>query len=87
MIRAIATGHSKLSAIASVLEVKQTNLSKYLKTLIDLDILEREVPVTVDNPEKSKMGLIRSKTTICVFGLPLFILIAAILRVGTEKLC
>ena len=61
VIRAIATGHSKLSAIASVLEVKQTNLSKYLKTLIDLDILEREVPVTVDNPEKSKMGLYKIK--------------------------
>lgn len=61
VIRAIATGHSKLSAIASALEVKQTNLSKYLKTLIDLDILEREVPVTVDNPEKSKMGLYKIK--------------------------
>lgn len=61
VIRAIATGRSKLSAIASVLEVKQTNLSKYLKTLIDLDILEREVPVTVDNPEKSKMGLYKIK--------------------------
>ena len=58
-IKAIAAGNSKLSAIATVLETKTTNLTKYLKTLIDLDILEREVPVTEDNPEKSKRGLYR----------------------------
>ena len=59
LIKAIAAGNSKLSAIATVLETKTTNLTKYLKTLIDLDILEREVPVTEDNPEKSKRGLYR----------------------------
>lgn len=57
VIRAIAAGNSKLSAIASVLETKATILTKYLKTLIDLDILEREVPITEENPEKSKRGL------------------------------
>ena len=46
VIKAIATGNSKLSSIATVLEVKSTSLTKYLKTLIDLDILEREVPIT-----------------------------------------
>lgn len=61
VIKAIAAGNSKLSAIATTLEVKQTNLTKYLKTLIDLDILEREVPITEDNPEKSKRGLYKIK--------------------------
>ena len=61
IIRAIAAGNRKLSAIASVLEVKATGLTKYLKTLIDLDILEREVPITEENPEKSKKGLYRIK--------------------------
>ena len=61
LIKAIAAGNSKLSTIATVLETKTTNLTKYLKTLIDLDILEREVPVTEDNPEKSKRGLYRIK--------------------------
>ena len=61
LLRAIAAGNSKLSAIASALSVKATGLTKYLKTLIDLDILEREVPVTEDNPEKSKKGLYRIK--------------------------
>lgn len=61
IIKAIAAGNRKLSAIASVLEVKATGLTKYLKTLIDLDILEREVPVTEENPEKSKRGLYKIK--------------------------
>ena len=45
----------------SVLEVKATSLTKYLKTLIDLDILEQEVPVTENNPERSKKGLYKIK--------------------------
>ena len=32
-------------------------MSKYLSTLCDLDILERQVPITEENPEKSKKGL------------------------------
>ena len=50
-----------MGKICSDLQIKQTNLPKYLKTLIDLDILEREVPVTENNPEKSKMGQYRIK--------------------------
>ena len=61
VIRAIAAGNHKLAAISSALEVKATSLTKYLKTLIDLDILEREIPVTEENPEKSKRGLYRIK--------------------------
>lgn len=61
IIRAIAAGNTKLSAISALLEVKATNLTKYLKTLIDLDILEREVPVTEENPERSKKGLYKIK--------------------------
>ena len=61
IIKAIAAGNSKLSAISTVLEIKSTGLTEYLKTLIDLDILEREVPVTEENPEKSKKGLYRIK--------------------------
>lgn len=61
IIKAIAAGNSKLSAISTVLEIKSTSLTKYLRTLMDLDILEREVPVTEDNPEKSKKGLYKIK--------------------------
>ena len=61
IIKAIAAGNHKLSTIASVLEVKSTSLTKYLKTLMDLDILERRVPVTEENSEKSKRGLYKIK--------------------------
>ncbi len=61
IIKSIAAGNHKLGNISTDLEIKQTSLTKYLKTLINLDILEREVPVTEKNPEKSKMGLYRIK--------------------------
>lgn len=61
LIKTIAQGNSKLSSIATTLELKATGLTKYLKTLIDLDILEREVPVTEEHPEKSKKGLYKIK--------------------------
>ncbi|MBQ7741211.1 MAG: ATP-binding protein, partial [Eubacterium sp.] len=61
IIKTIASGKQKPSEIAAALEIQSTNLPKYLKVLIDLDILEREVPVTESKPEKSKMGLYRIK--------------------------
>lgn len=61
LIRAIAAGNNKLSAISTSLEVKATSLSKYLKVLTDLDIIEREVPVTEEKPLTSKRGLYKIK--------------------------
>ena len=61
ILKTIAAGNCKLSAISAVLETKATGLTKYLKTLIDLDILEREVPATEDNPDKSKKGQYKIK--------------------------
>ena len=67
LIKTIAAGNSKLSAIATALELPQTRLTKYLKTLIDLDILERRVPVTEENPDKSKKGLYKIKDNFIKF--------------------
>jgi len=67
IIKTIAAGNWKLSKIAASLQMKQTGLTKYLKTLIDLDILEREVPITEENPEKSKRGLYRIKDNFILF--------------------
>lgn len=67
IIKIIASGNQKLSKIATALELKQTGLTKYLKTLINLDILEREVPVTEDNPENSKKGLYKIKDNFMLF--------------------
>lgn len=67
IIKTIAGGNHKLSKISTVLEVPQTGLSKYLQTLINLDILEREVPITEFNPEKSKKGLYKIKDNFILF--------------------
>jgi AAA+ ATPase superfamily predicted ATPase len=57
IIKTIAQGNHKLGKIAAVLGVSQTGLTKYLSTMINLDLLERQIPVTESNPEKSKKGL------------------------------
>lgn len=57
IIKTIAAGNHKLGKIAGVMEVNQSSLTKYLKTLIELDLVERIVPITESNPEKSKKGL------------------------------
>jgi AAA+ ATPase superfamily predicted ATPase len=67
IIRSIAAGNHRLGKICADLGVKQTSMPKYLKTLIDMDILEREVPVTERNPEKSKMGLYRIRDNYLAF--------------------
>ena len=59
LIKTIAMGNRKLSEIASSLDVKATSLTKYLKVLTDLDLIEREVPATEVSSEKSKSGLYR----------------------------
>lgn len=67
IMKAIAAGNQKLGKIAGVLEVKQTNITRYLKTLMDLDLVEREVPVTEVSPEKSKRGLYKIKDNFMLF--------------------
>lgn len=67
LIRAIAGGARRPNEISRDFGLKQTSLGKYLKTLIDLDVLEREVPVTEGNPNKSKKSLYRIKDNFLQF--------------------
>lgn len=67
IIKSIAAGNRKLGNISSNLSVSPTNLSKYLQTLINLDILEREVPIAEKNPEKSKKGQYKIKDNFIAF--------------------
>ena len=61
IIKSIAAGNHKPSKICADIGIKQTSLPKYMKTLMDLDIIERETPITENNPEKSKMSLYQIK--------------------------
>lgn len=67
IIKSIAAGNRKLSKIAENMEEKQSSISAYLQTLINLDIIEREVPVTEENPGKSKKGLYKIKDNYILF--------------------
>lgn len=57
IIQTIADGNHKLSKIAASLEVPVTKLSPYIKTLMNLSLVEKRIPVTEKNPSKSKKGL------------------------------
>lgn len=61
ILRAIANGNHKIGSIAASLEVNASYLSKYMLKLIELDIVEKQIPITQTNPLKSKFGLYRIK--------------------------
>ena len=57
IIKAIAAGNRKISSISSALEIPATTLNPYLKRLIEIRMVRRTVPITENDPEKSKLGL------------------------------
>jgi len=59
ILAAIAGGARKFGEISSKVGLDRPNLSRYLATLSDLDLVVREVPVTEQRPDKSRKGLYR----------------------------
>ena len=57
IIKAIADGNHKLGKIGTVLNLDSPALTPYLNTLSDLGFVEKQVPITEKNPEKSRKGL------------------------------
>ena len=60
ILNAISIGHTKMSAISSYLQINAGGLSPYISKLIDLDILEKESPIT-ENIENTKKVLYKIK--------------------------
>lgn len=56
LLKTIAQGEHRLGKIAGRLQTPASRLSKYLSTLAELDLVERRVPVTETQPDKSKRG-------------------------------
>ncbi|KKQ37532.1 MAG: hypothetical protein US54_C0032G0010, partial [Candidatus Roizmanbacteria bacterium GW2011_GWA2_37_7] len=56
ILKAIGLGRTKFSEIVQAAGVPTTALPGYLKTLIQLRLVKKEVPVTDKLPEKSKKG-------------------------------
>ncbi|MEM7533527.1 MAG: ATP-binding protein [Chloroflexota bacterium] len=59
ILEAIAHGNTRNNAIAQASKVEPSQLSHYLESLKGLGLIERIVPITEDNPEKSKQGIYR----------------------------
>lgn len=57
IMKSIASGNHKLSQIAGNLEMPSNQLSPYMRTLMDLNLVEKRIPVTETQPEKSRKGL------------------------------
>lgn len=60
VIAAVAPGHSRLNEIATATKIKATSLRSFLNNLIELEIVERVVPITED-PNKSKKSVYKIK--------------------------
>lgn len=60
ILHSISSGNTKLSSICSQLGISSSGISPYLTKLIDLDILEKEVPIT-ENIDNGKKGLYKIK--------------------------
>ena len=84
IIKSIAAGNRKLGNIASNLSVSPTNLSKYLQTLINLDIIEREVPITETNQGKSKKGQYKIKDNFISFWFQFIYPNKSLIEMGQE---
>lgn len=60
ILQSIAAGNTKISSISSQLEISSSGLTPYISKLIELDILEKEIPITEDI-KNSKKALYKIK--------------------------
>lgn len=61
IITAIAKGCTTLSEIMNLTGFDKGTVAKYISVLISLQIIERKVPITEKNPEKSRKGIYKLK--------------------------
>ena len=57
VLKAISDGNHKLSKIGMTMEQDASAITPYLKTLIDLGFVIKNVPITEKNPERSRKSL------------------------------
>ncbi len=57
ILKAISWGKTRASEIINETGIEKNILHKYLGVLEHLQLIEREIPITEDNPEKSKKGI------------------------------
>ncbi len=57
VLEAIAGGRTRMNEIAQAAHIGTTSISFYLKTLQEMGLIDRVVPVTEKNPRKSRWGI------------------------------
>lgn len=57
ILQVIASGEHKIGSISAKLNLKTQNITSFLEKLLELEIVERQVPATEEHPHKSKKGL------------------------------
>ena len=67
ILRAIALGKRKLSEIVNEVGLDKATTNKYISVMINLRLVEREVPITEDRPDKSRRGLYKISDNFFVF--------------------
>ncbi len=61
ILKSIANGNTKLGNIVNDTGLSKGIVGKYLSVLIDLHLIEREVPITEFHPQKTRKGLYKIK--------------------------
>ena len=67
ILRAISLGKRKLGEIVNEVGLDKATANKYLSILINLRLVEREVPITENKPDKSRKGLYKITDNFFVF--------------------
>lgn len=57
ILRSLSLGNHKLASISNNLQMKSTSISSYLNNLIEMHIIEKRIPITVKNEQRTKKGL------------------------------
>ncbi|HBY20896.1 MAG TPA: ATPase [Clostridiales bacterium] len=57
VIKTIAAGNRKIDKIASILEMPKERVKEKIKILVELEMIEKQVPITEKNMEENKNGL------------------------------
>jgi len=63
----ISSGKKRIGEIASAFQVHPSHLTRYMKVLRDLGLVERVVPVTEPAPERAKNGIYRIRDPFLAF--------------------
>ncbi|MBU2510031.1 ATP-binding protein [bacterium] len=82
ILEIISRGETKIGKIGGKLGVPASHLSRYMQRLCDLDILEKQVPITEKWPEKSKHGQYRIKDNFIKFWMHYVFMNQSYLEIG-----